>query len=102
MTSNSTPEVPTLSEVCPLEELLGATYGPYLVVPRSAMQSMSAEWRQRFAGCLDQLLTKVDDLKTGVIGYEVLPIGRDGVVVEDPLKDFGAGLRRLFDGTQEF
>lgn len=43
-----------------IHEWFGLTYANYLVLPRTLLQSMPAEWQQRMVACLDELDTAFD------------------------------------------
>jgi len=84
------------------------SYAQYLTIPRSALQSMPAEWQRRFVDCLCQLDNTIDwRPKSGTYCVELRELEdvldpddpdfpqRWGKTLEDPLQDYERGSRVL-------
>ena len=66
------------------------TYASYLAIPRSLLQSMSAEWQHK----LVELLEEMQDLYGGYdMSYTVHPRDSKGRFTHDPLRDYQRGRR---------
>jgi|SRR6185503_2450402 len=76
----------------PVHEMFGLTYAPYLVIPRSVLQSAPIEWQRRFVTCLAEL---EDMFGPAPCGYRVSAMKIGGAFVEDPLHDYERGRRRV-------
>lgn len=79
----------------------GLSYAQYLVVPRSALQSMPVDWQARFVEMIRELNRTFDlDLPDGLV-YVVHTQGDDDPPTmcygenDDPLADYERGRRRL-------
>ena len=81
----------------PVHEYFELTYAQYLVLPRTALQSMPTEWQHRFVQCLRELDEAID-WRPMAGDYRVSLRGRDGKrisITEDPLMDYERGRRRI-------
>ena len=47
-------------EECPIHLWFELTYAHYLTVPRSVLEAMPQEWKERFAKCLEELDNTID------------------------------------------
>jgi len=66
------------------------TYSSYFAMPRSVMQSMSAEWQHEFV----RLMNEVQELYGGYeMDYKVIARNDRGGFVRDPLRDYERGRR---------
>jgi len=66
------------------------TYASYFAMPRSVMQSMSAEWQHAFV----ELIEQVEDLYGGYdMDYTVHLTNQRGRFTKDPLRDYERGRR---------
>lgn len=70
------------------------SYARYLTIPRTALQSMPAEWQRRFVTCLNELDDSIG-WRPREGQYFVSLRDRDGHFVADPLSDYERGRRRL-------
>jgi hypothetical protein len=80
-------EKPTPHEVC-VEDVhawFELTYANYLVLPRSLMQAMPAEWQHRFTRLLDELQATFRQENDR---YMVSLRTEDGRFVADPLRNY--------------
>lgn len=74
----------------PIHGWFGLSGNSYMVVPRSALQSMPREWQLQFIGMMEDLRSAFGHLAADQ-GYKVtLPHGQI-----DPLRDYERGRRRL-------
>lgn len=86
----------------PIHNAFGLSYAQYLVLPRSALQSMSPSWQARFLNVLAELDHEFDLVLPGNLVYVVHTTNADddseGVCRgenDDPLADYERGRRRL-------
>lgn len=79
----------------PIHEWFELTYSAYLVLPRSVLQSMPAQWQTRFVELLMQLDAAADGLEGMPASYRVTPLGEAGRRVDDPYRDYERGRRRI-------
>ena len=78
----------------PVHGYFELSYAHYLVVPRTALQSMPVEWQRRFISCMEELDEAIDWKQS----YEVHLRTSDGKflsVQQDPLNDYERGRRRI-------
>ena len=78
----------------PIHDFFGLTYASYLVLPRTMLQSAPVEWQQRFVKQLQEL----DELfgHHAIDGsYSVQFRDPGGRFIDDPLKDYERGRRRI-------
>jgi len=68
-------------EAQPVQEWFGTSTAPFLVVPRSLLQSMPVWWQEEFVRNLELLQHAFGDLPD----YRVSAVGRR----KDPLRDYG-------------
>jgi hypothetical protein len=67
----------------------GLTYASYLVLPRTLLQYMPAEWQRRFVGMLEELEAVFERSTPKDAGYEVqLRDQHTGLFVYDPLRNY--------------
>lgn len=78
----------------PIHLFFGLTYAQYIAIPRTALQSMPDEWQRRFVDCLEELYDAIDWTPKGGTYYVSVRDDR-GRFVEDPLRDYQRGRRRL-------
>lgn len=91
---------PILLDDEPIHRWFGLTYASYLVLHRSALQSMPLEWQERFVACLRELEDTIDYEAAGqrlgeADNFEVRLRGSNGRFVEDLLRDYDRGRRLL-------
>lgn len=68
----------------------GLTYANYLTLPRSVLQSMPAEWQQKFVAMLCELQEKYGHLDWP--DYQVSAVDRDtGRYRRDPIPHYNRG-----------
>lgn len=73
----------------------GLTYANYLVLPRSILQSMDAEWQKKMVELLDELNEKIID--EGIIlmpEYSVEAIDNDKIIT-DPYQNYWRDNQRI-------
>jgi hypothetical protein len=72
------------------------TYASYLTIPRSILQSMPDEWQRQFVLLLEQCRERV--LAAGIEEPHYTVHARDshGQFIEDPLRAYDRGRRRVF------
>lgn len=68
------------------------TYAQYLTIPRSVLQSMPAEWQDKFVRLLDQLDNTIDWRPNKGRYWVMLKDGK-GRYLHDPLMDYERGRR---------
>lgn len=81
----------------PVHDYFGLTYAQYLVLPRTALQSMPVEWQERFIKCLEQLDANID-WRPEQGQYWVTLRAQDGKYLPidlDPLMDYERGRRMV-------
>jgi len=91
-------EHPKIDPEDAVHQWFGLTYASYLVLHRSVLQSMPAEWQARFVACLHELEDTVDLEAAGEpldTWFDVRLRGFDGRFVSDPLQDYDRGRRKL-------
>lgn len=71
----------------PLDEWFELSYAQYLTIPRSVLQSMPAEWKERFAKCLTQLDEMIDWRPSEGRYWVELRDGK-GRIARDPFKEY--------------
>lgn len=90
----------------PVHTWFELSYAQYLTIPRSALQSMPAEWQQRFVQCLEELDEAIDwRPEEGCYKVELRELEQVwsegsyeyewGDQIDDPLADYQRGRRRL-------
>jgi hypothetical protein len=77
-----------------IHDWFGLTYAQYLTIPRSILQSMPAEWQQRFVRCLEEL-DAAFDWRPSEGRYWVTLKDAKGRIRHDPLMDYERGRRIL-------
>lgn len=78
----------------PIHGWFGLTYAHYLTIPRSVLQSMPAEWQERFVECLKELDETIDWRPQEGCYWVRLKDSR-GRFARDPLGDYERGRRRI-------
>ena len=81
----------------PIHRYFELTYAHYLVLPRTALQSMPLVWQRRFISCMEEL-DRAIDWKPKAGNYEVSLRGGDGRILSielDPLNDYQRGRRKI-------
>lgn len=75
----------------------GLTYAQYLVIPRTALQSMSNEWQRKFIDCMNELDQEIDWKPEGADYWVQLrkPDGTFTSITDDPLNDYERGRRKI-------
>ncbi|OME55549.1 hypothetical protein BSK59_13820 [Paenibacillus odorifer] len=80
-----------------IHEWFALSYSSYLVLQRSALQSMPEEWQQQFV----KLLDKLNDhgyyqlMPEGSYDFMVKLRNKDGKFIKDPLVNYDRGRRNL-------
>ena len=78
----------------PVHSYFELTYAHYLVISRTALQSMPIEWQKRFIECMEELESRIDWQQN----YEVHLRNENGQFLPielDPLNDYERGRRRI-------
>lgn len=78
----------------PIHEFFSLSYASYLVLPRSALQSMPVKWQRLFVALLNQMHEAFGDIPEHGT-YHVDLKDDNGRFVHDPLQDYQRGRRRL-------
>jgi DNA-binding MarR family transcriptional regulator len=80
-----------------IHDYFGLSYGHYLVIPRTALQSMPGKWQYEFVKLLIELDDSIDYLpKKG--NYEVILRANNGKLIsisEDIMNDYERGRRKV-------
>ena len=79
----------------PIHERFGLSYANYLVLPRSALQSMSVEWQKKVVELLNEMDDVIDEAFEPDGGYLVKAKDTNGKFANDPYSDYERGRRRL-------
>jgi hypothetical protein len=77
----------------PINDFFGLTYASYLVIPRTALQSMHVQWQRKFVGMIHQIEELLADYEPSA--YWVRRTDGHGKFLYDPLADYERGRRRL-------
>lgn len=84
----------------PIHDYFGLTYAAYLVVPRSILQSCTAETQQKVVDAMEAVAREGGDVCDNWPGKKTIQVQlKDDVTgrfVVDPLKDYQRGRRRLW------
>jgi len=77
------------------------TYSNYLVLPRTLMQSMPAEWQRRMVACLEELDEAFEHVEQAP-GYNVVACRWESpdVVPDDVLRQLGFNVEHGPDGSR--
>lgn len=78
----------------PIHAHFELTYAQYIVIPRTALQSMPTEWQAKFVGLLEQL-DRAIDWRPAAGCYWVSVKDKRGRYIRDPLADYERGRRQL-------
>lgn len=78
----------------PIHDFFGLSYSSYLVLSRTALQSMPPEWQRRFVAMLGEVREYLGEAGEGG-NYWVRMRDHRGAFVHDPLADYERGRRRL-------
>ncbi len=76
----------------PIHHWFGLTYSSYLVLPRSALQTMPVEFQRRFVAMLDEMQATIDP-SVFPDSYAVNVRGEGGRFERDPYADYRRGPR---------
>jgi hypothetical protein len=71
----------------PVHAWFALSYASYLVLPRSVMQAMPADWQERAVALMEQVEERFGDLY-GANEYCVKLRGENGRFVPDPLANY--------------
>ena len=74
----------------------GLTYASYLVIPRSVMQSMPAEWQHKFVELLEECEEQYD-----TPDYTVYRRDKNGRFIHDEFRDYERGRRFIAPNKEE-
>ena len=74
----------------------GLSYSNYLVLPRSILQSMSAEWQKKFVGLLDEMEEKMNEYKIPLQPDYQVTARNNGKYVKDIYSDYWRNGQRCF------
>lgn len=77
----------------PIHSWFGLTYSAYLVIQRTALQTMPVDWQRRFVALLDEMSEVIDTDKLPS-KFHVRAVGPDGKFVSDPFRDYQRGRAR--------
>lgn len=78
----------------PIHDWFGLSYASYLVVPRTVLQSMPAEWQADLVRLLNLASAMFPDTEPDG-GYRVMALDSRGKFTKDPLANHERGRRRL-------
>ncbi len=70
-----------------VHDWFGLSYANYLVVPRIILQSMPADWQQRFIECMDEMQETLA-IDNAPSKYLVKARDFDGRFIHDPYHDY--------------
>lgn len=86
----------------PIHLWFGLSHAQYLTVPRSVLQSIPAEWQEKFVALLDEMESKIDSSVSGTYHVELRELNdtgtgnlRWGNKLNDPFADYERGRRRI-------
>lgn len=83
----------------PIHDYFELSYSRYLVLPRSVLQSMPAEWQRRFVSCLCELDDTIDWQPAWPNQYLVSLWDhrrkQQRSINDDPFNDYDRGRRRI-------
>ena len=77
----------------PVHDWFGLSYCSYLVLPRSALQSMSAEWQRKFIKLVEEITETLE--VSDMPNYRVNAVDSRGKFVADKFLDYELGRRRI-------
>lgn len=82
----------------PVWAAFGLTYAAYAVFPRRALQSMPAEWQERFVALVNEMHEALPD--DALAGDYTVTMRVDGRIAKDPMRDYRhtGPLRLVRDG----
>lgn len=78
----------------PIHAWFELSYSSYLVLPRTLLQSMPAEWQAKMVGLLDEAHQAFGCIPEAG-HYTVYLRGEKGRIMHDPLADYERGRRRI-------
>lgn len=78
----------------PMHGWFGLSYANYLVLERSLIQSMPAEWQRRLLECLDDLHERFDGVERAA-GFQVRAVDVSGRFMRDPIPHYNRGRTRV-------
>ena len=74
----------------------GLTYANYLVLPRSILQSMDAEWQKKLVILLDEMEDKMrEECLQDMPDYSVNAINSNGKYIKDPYRYYWRNNNRI-------
>jgi hypothetical protein len=79
----------------PIHEFFELSYASYLVLPRSVLQSMPVKWQKQFVKLMNEAEELIGEYPREGLHYDVFLRNALGQRVEDPLRDYERGRRRL-------
>lgn len=77
-----------------IHDWFGLSYGSYLTIPRSVLQSMPDEWQAKFVVLLDELDSEIE-WRPDEGCYWVALRDEKGRFIDDPAEDYERGRRRF-------
>lgn len=88
-------KLPVMLDDEPIHGFFELSYASYLVLPRTVLQSMPAEWQRRFVLMMGEILDMLGEFPGNLGTYRVLLHDQHGRFIKDPLRDYERGRRRL-------
>lgn len=70
----------------PVWKAFGLTYAAYAVFPRRALQSMPAEWQEKFVALIDEAHASLPE--GALHGDYTVTYRIDGAFAKDPMRDY--------------
>ncbi len=78
-----------------IHEYFGLTYGNYLVLPRSILQSMPDEWQWEFVKMMNELTDRFGYEWEPKGGYTVLALDENKKFTSDSYSNYERGRRKI-------
>lgn len=84
-----------IEEKEPIHEFFGLSYSNYLVLPRTALQSMPVEWQEKFVELLNAMSETIKEDFEPDGGYRVVALDENNKIASDPYSNYERGRRRI-------
>lgn len=78
-----------------IHNFFGLTYSNYLVLPRSALQSMPDKWQKKFVNLLNKMSETIVDNFEPPGGYRISALDEKKKFIHDPFANYDKGRRKL-------
>lgn len=79
----------------PMHAWFGLSYSNFLVLHRSILQSMPAEWQARFAALVDEIPETLEVPEGPPGGYKLTALDDRGRFMRDPVPHYNRGRTRI-------